>query len=118
MANWNCWVPPSRQSFRYTVHRMVYEAKNGALGKGLVLHHECGTKGCINPDHLTPMTRAEHIRLHDHTLADRAGQYCKRGHDLSVRGKPNPLNPERWTICLECRREAESRRRSSSQIGQ
>lgn len=45
-------------------HRYHYEAAHGPIPLDLVLHHECGNKLCVNPDHLRPMTRADHNRLH------------------------------------------------------
>ncbi len=45
-------------------HRVVYEKHKGPIGKGLEVHHTCGERACVNPDHLTTMTRAQHMRYH------------------------------------------------------
>ena len=45
-------------------HRIVYEVLVGPLDPDDVLHHECRNKGCVNPEHLTPMSPGDHSRLH------------------------------------------------------
>lgn len=45
------------------VHRIVWEEVRGALDDR-VLHHRCETTLCVNVDHLEPMSRGEHTRLH------------------------------------------------------
>jgi hypothetical protein len=47
-----------------TAHRAAYEQFVGPIPKGHVLHHLCGQRDCVRPDHLQPMTRADHLRLH------------------------------------------------------
>lgn len=49
---------------RRRAHRVAYEQVYGQLRNDLVLHHTCDHKACVNPDHLEPMTQAEHMRLH------------------------------------------------------
>jgi hypothetical protein len=45
-------------------HRVFYEILVGDIPDGHVLHHECENPGCVNPDHCTPLTPAEHLALH------------------------------------------------------
>lgn len=45
-------------------HRHYYELHKGPLGDGLVVHHTCGNRGCVNPDHLELLTPSAHTRLH------------------------------------------------------
>ena len=40
-------------------HRYFYEKYVGPIPTGLVLHHACGLKTCVNPDHLEPVTKRE-----------------------------------------------------------
>lgn len=44
-------------------HRHMYEAVYRAIPEGLVLHHRCEQKACVNPDHLMPVTQAENLRF-------------------------------------------------------
>lgn len=45
-------------------HRFVYERLVGGVRDDMVLHHKCGVRACVNPDHLEPLTRAAHGSEH------------------------------------------------------
>jgi len=49
---------------RQLAHRVVWERERGPIPPGHQIHHRCGTKGCINVDHLELLTADEHGRLH------------------------------------------------------
>jgi hypothetical protein len=49
---------------RLYVHRINYERAKGPIPDGLMLHHKCEQTFCVNPEHLIPVTRVEHKRLH------------------------------------------------------
>lgn len=51
-------------------HRVFYAEHVGPIPEGYDIHHRCGNKGCVNPVHLEPLTRAENTRRapHGHTL--------------------------------------------------
>ena len=46
-------------------HIISWEIINGPVPKGYVLHHKCGVKNCVNPNHLLLMTDFEHLSLHN-----------------------------------------------------
>lgn len=46
------------------VHRLAYQLTHGDIPEGMLVHHRCGQKLCINPDHLELTTNSEHTRLH------------------------------------------------------
>ncbi len=45
------------------VHRLTYNAANGTVPEDLELHHLCGHRDCIRPDHMVPLSHAEHARI-------------------------------------------------------
>lgn len=55
-------------------HRAAYELAHGTVPAGLVIRHHCDNPPCINPNHLTPGTRADNS--HDMRIRGRQG---KRG---------------------------------------
>jgi hypothetical protein len=66
-----CWLWVAGKSGGYgthaaarIVHRFVYETLVGPIPEGHVLHHECETKDCCNPAHLTPMLPGDHTSHH------------------------------------------------------
>jgi len=70
-----CWIyKGGKSSDKYAVvveagkrvqaHRWVYELLVGEIPDGHHLHHHCQVPACVNPEHLEPMTAADHRRLH------------------------------------------------------
>lgn len=49
---------------KIAAHRAVYEAIVGPIPTGLILHHKCKNKICVNPEHLQPLTNAQHMACH------------------------------------------------------
>ena len=45
-------------------HRFVYELLNGPIPEACVLHHRCGHRTCVNPEHLVAMVPDAHRVLH------------------------------------------------------
>ena len=94
------------------VHRVSYRMMRGPLESWQQLHHECHTKLCVNPDHLTVTRAGEHNRVfhrktecvNGHDLTDTKNVYvwrgdrhcrpCKRMRDRIALGIPH----ERWRI--------------------
>lgn len=48
---------------RELAHRFAYRILRAEILDGLVLHHECETKRCCNPAHVTPMTSGANSAL-------------------------------------------------------
>lgn len=70
----------------YIAHRYVYEQVVGPIPNGLQLDHLCRNPGCVNPDHLEPVTGAENLR--------RAREARKRGSGAP----PDPLHNGNSTL--------------------
>jgi len=46
----------------YRAHRVVYEGNRGPIPDGLFLDHLCGNHGCVNPDHMDPVSHSENLK--------------------------------------------------------
>lgn len=64
-------------------HRVAYTLLVGPIPAGLTLDHLCRNKGCVNPDHLEPVTVGENsIRSHELT----SSEVCRNGHVYADEG--------------------------------
>lgn len=105
---------------RRAAHRVVYEQHKGKIPKGLVVHHLCNNKWCVNPDHLEVSTNEANIKRGNGYYAMNSKKtYCVNGHafteantrlgqrgNLKTRGcricstitarKWRKLNPDKW----------------------
>lgn len=85
------------QGAQQGAHVFVYETLVGPVPEGKDLNHTCEEPPCINPDHLEPLTRAEHMRLHRLSKT-----HCVRGHSLS--GANITVNNRGQRVCHQCRK--------------
>lgn len=53
------FTPP--QSNPVYAHRFAYELLVGPIPPGLTLDHLCRNRGCVNPDHLQPVTQRVNV---------------------------------------------------------
>ena len=97
------------RQYRARAHRLAWEFVRGSVPEGLVLHHTCQERRCVNPAHLEAVTPYEHRQIH--RMIE-----CANGH---------PMVPENIYVrpdcgtetCLTCRRisnREHSRRRSEA----
>lgn len=106
-------------------HRECWEEKYGPLKSGIVLHHLCENKLCVNLDHLQPLTVSEHSKQHPTILnmrngggsaINRAKTHCPAGHEYSPENTyhmpADRRHPNGTRNCRTCKREGNRRRRS------
>jgi hypothetical protein len=56
-------------------HRWLYELLVGPIPDGSQLHHACRNAACVNPEHLRPVTAAEH-----NAITHPRRTHCPAGH--------------------------------------
>ena len=61
-----------------TAHRFYYQERFGTLPAGQDLHHLCGVRDCVNPDHLEPLPEVEHLRRHASLTVDDVREIRRR----------------------------------------
>ncbi len=90
-------------------HRWSYQKFIGDIGP-LDAHHSCGVKPCVNPDHIRPMSRLDHMRLEGSDTIK--SSHCIHGHPFSgdnlriYKRKNGHVN----RICMTCKKESDRRR--------
>jgi hypothetical protein len=95
-----------RDGKKYRAHRWSYTHHVGEIPEGLVLDHfACDNKGCVNPEHVRPVTVRENtLRGRANSAANLAKTHCKYGHALV----PENLTPaglrQGKRQCLICSR--------------
>lgn len=69
---------------RVLAHRHAWREANGDIHAGMVIHHDCLNKRCVNIAHLRCISHAEHNKLHLNAQPmyerRRAITHCPRGH--------------------------------------
>lgn len=112
---WTAAVDRGYGKFRWhgsmsAAHRVAYEVLVGPIPDGFTLDHvaeRCGSKLCVNPDHLEPVTRGDNVRRYYALVT-----HCGRGHPLAV------VNHKRGVRgCRVCRRQRQARRALRIRLG-
>ena len=64
-------------------HRVSYQIHIGEIPKSLQIDHLCRNRGCVNPEHLEPVSIATNVLRGIGISAENARkEWCKRGHPL------------------------------------
>ena len=85
-----------------SARRIGYGLSVGAVPHGLDLLASCANKGCVNPSHLTPVSRRESVRRGNSPLARHASKtHCSKGHSYDDQ---NTRVYRGRRYCRECQR--------------
>lgn len=99
-------------------HKWLWEQTNGPVPQGLELDHLCRTAGCVNPEHLDPVTHRENVLRGDAPSAVNAAKtHCKWGHpfDEANTYRPKPGHRTCRTCARNYQRRLRARRRTEAQ---
>jgi hypothetical protein len=81
-------------------HRFAFEQTVGAIPEGYHVHHRCGNKLCVRPDHLGLVTAGEHRRITAPPPWNRGLTHCKRGHEFTPEN--TGITSQGSRSCREC----------------
>lgn len=88
-------------------HRVSWMIHKGEIPEGMHLDHLCGRKGCVNPDHLEPVSQAENNRRT--CLRGGSGNskktHCPKGHEYN---EENTRVYQGRRFCRLCKIEREA----------
>jgi len=85
-------------------HRVSYEMHVGPIPEGLQLDHLCRNRGCVNPDHLEPVTTQENTRRGNVGKNHADKTHCPQGHKYA--GDNLYIDPRGKRQCKTCRRQS------------
>jgi len=54
-----------RKGYTMKAHRFIYSVLRGLGDSSNDVHHECPIKLCVNPDHMSLMSRGAHVAMHN-----------------------------------------------------
>jgi len=85
----------NRKSSSFIAHRAVWEELGFPPAEHL--HHRCRTPLCVNPDHLEPLTAAEHAREHNPRPT-----HCIHGHEFTPENTYLRKDATQGQMCRRC----------------
>ncbi|MFI5416420.1 MAG: HNH endonuclease signature motif containing protein, partial [Nitrososphaerales archaeon] len=89
----------------FIAHRLSYMLFKDIIQTGLVVHHICHVKLCVNPDHLQAITQKENLSQSDGLLSNSRSvhnskkTHCPKGHEYTEKIE----NGKRKRFCCICR---------------
>lgn len=83
--------------------RYAYRKYESEIPPKHLLYHACGEPGCVNPEHMRPVTPTEHTRLSGGPVGTNSRKKeCRNGHPLS--GDNLVINSEGRRKCRTCQK--------------
>ena len=90
-------------------HRVAFELFIGPIPATLILDHKCRVRGCVNPDHLEPVTYKENAVRGDTGINSARKTHCPAGHEYNERN--TYLDKSGRRHCRPCGYQSLKRRR-------
>jgi hypothetical protein len=72
-------------------HRFAFEVAFGPISKGADIHHRCGNKLCVNPNHLEMVSRQAHSSRHSRLSPEAVRQIRSEYRPGANRHRPTNL---------------------------
>lgn len=105
------YVSRGRARSKIVAHRVVYTIYRGQIPDGLPLDHLCRNRGCVNPEHLEPVSMRENtLRGLSPSAVHARKTHCIRGHEFTQEN--TYLSSRESRTCRECARLHERKRPS------
>jgi hypothetical protein len=84
-------------------HRVAYELLVGPIPADLVIDHVCRNRGCVNPQHLEPVTQQVNVlRGYSPAAAGARAAHCPKGHPYDEANTFRSRKGKR--LCRACHR--------------
>lgn len=96
-----------------TAHRVSYELYVGPIPDGLFIDHLCRNHGCVNPEHLEPVTPQDNVLRGEAPCAISVRENrCAKGHEFTPANTylRRRANGKTKRECRECARRREAAR--------
>jgi hypothetical protein len=88
---------------QHMAHRVAYELLVGPIPDGLEIDHLCRNRGCVNPDHMEPVSgRVNTLRGVGITALNSQKTHCPKGHEFT--DENTYVTPTGRRVCRECSR--------------